>query len=86
MFELSLCAANIVQNQDATPPTGFAENPILTEARNNTIFRADDSLGVVFPQLFNPITLEYIALELTVVRLADLVIYCAYSPVAPPLY
>ncbi|KAJ7199446.1 hypothetical protein GGX14DRAFT_572828 [Mycena pura] len=45
-------------------PTGFAEHKIFTQARSNTIFRADDSIGVVFPQYFQPLSLECIALDI----------------------
>ncbi|KAK7029715.1 hypothetical protein R3P38DRAFT_3353547 [Favolaschia claudopus] len=46
-------------------PVGFAENKIIAQVRKATTFLAKDSVGIVFPNYFNPISLENIAMELT---------------------
>ena len=64
LFELLIYA----KDQEASPATGFAEHPIFDQVRSDTIFANSRSIGVVFPDLFNPLTLECIALDITAVR------------------
>ncbi|KAK6980873.1 hypothetical protein R3P38DRAFT_3235215 [Favolaschia claudopus] len=50
----------------ANPLVGFAENRIIAQVRKATTFRTKESVGIVFPNYFNPIALGNIAMELTV--------------------
>ncbi|KAJ7212296.1 hypothetical protein GGX14DRAFT_393866 [Mycena pura] len=56
------------KDQEASPATGFAEHPIFDQVRSDTIFANSRSIGVVFSDLFNPLTLECIALDITVLH------------------
>ncbi|KAJ7754279.1 hypothetical protein B0H14DRAFT_2476855 [Mycena olivaceomarginata] len=48
--------------------TGYAENKAIPGIRELTSFKDKDAVGVLFPSRFNPISLAYIALEMTVVE------------------
>ncbi|KAK7059344.1 hypothetical protein R3P38DRAFT_3522299 [Favolaschia claudopus] len=48
----------------ANPLVGFAENRIIAQVRKATTFRTKESVGIVFPNYFNPISLGNIAMEL----------------------
>ncbi|KAJ7186673.1 hypothetical protein C8R46DRAFT_1206671 [Mycena filopes] len=62
---LSSSAAHYLQ--DTASHQGFGENKIITSVQRLTTFRDSDSVGILFPSLFNPITLPHVALNFTVV-------------------
>ncbi|KAJ7192316.1 hypothetical protein GGX14DRAFT_578183 [Mycena pura] len=52
--------------KDPSTRTGYAENPIIAEARSQYIFKNNKALGAVFPSYFNPISAEYLALDFSI--------------------
>lgn len=54
--------------QDPLTMTGFCQGKIVCEILNTVWFDGKRSPGVIFDHLFNPISLETLALILTVVR------------------
>ncbi|KAJ7300728.1 hypothetical protein DFH08DRAFT_828185 [Mycena albidolilacea] len=54
--------------KDPSTRTGYAENPIITEARSQYIFKNKKALGAIFSLYFNPISAEYLALDFTILQ------------------
>ncbi|KAJ7898896.1 hypothetical protein B0H14DRAFT_3554329 [Mycena olivaceomarginata] len=52
--------------KDPSTRTGYAENSIIAEARSQYIFKNKKALGAIFSSYFNPISAEYLALDLTI--------------------
>ncbi|KAJ7318308.1 hypothetical protein DFH08DRAFT_971380 [Mycena albidolilacea] len=52
--------------KDPSTRTGYAKNPIITEARSQYIFKNKKALGAIFSLYFNPISAEYLALDFTI--------------------
>ena len=47
---------------------GYGEHKIIAAVRQLQVFNDSESIGVVFPTYFNPISLFHLALDMTLVR------------------
>lgn len=55
--------------------TGFCQGKIISEVLNAIWFEGKRSQGVIFDNLFNPISLEVLAFILTMVRRCIIIIH-----------